>query len=442
MKKIILPEDVKRLLNELTSNGFEAFIVGGCVRDSLMGNKPHDYDITTNASVDQMKECFRNYRLIETGVKHGTLTVALNHNNYEITTYRIDSEYEDHRHPDSVTFTADLKEDLARRDFTVNAMAYNEESGLIDLYDGQKDLKAGIIRCVGDPEKRFEEDALRILRALRFASRFSFTIEENTEKALFEKAPLLSYVSIERIQNEFTEILLSENADHYLDRYIDVICVFLPELEIMLNFDQNNIHHNLDLWHHTLSVVRHCNPDKALRWAALLHDLGKYYTVNIGSDNQYHFFNHPEVSAKKTLYILKRMKMDTRTTNEIYYYVLYHDYPITSKRTVKRLLNCMDYDHLYQLVNLKLADNLSQSPQFFRGEKYFTDMINLINEVRDNNEAYRVTDLAVYGQDLMEFGYRGQEIGNKLTELLELVVNEEITNDRETLMWYLSSISD
>ena len=268
-------KNAEKLIRQLNNQGYEAFIVGGCVRDYLLGLTPHDTDICTNALPEQTKKCFEAYRMFDTGIKHGTISVVCGGEVYEITTYRIDGDYSDNRHPDSVSFTRNINEDLQRRDFTVNAMAYNAEYGLVDPYGGKNDLKDKVIRCVGNPDTRFNEDALRILRALRFASVYGFSIEENTSKSIFKNADLLKNIATERVISEFLKLICGKDAVKILDAYRETIAVIIPEITVMFNFNQNNIHHSYDLWQHTLTALGTIEPNPILRMTMLLHDIGK-----------------------------------------------------------------------------------------------------------------------------------------------------------------------
>ena len=305
--KLLLNQNITDIMKVFASNGFEVFLVGGCVRDMIMGLVPHDYDFTTNARPEQVHDIFRDHKIIDTGIKHGTVTLVYNGEAYEITTYRKETEYDDHRHPASITYSESVYEDLVRRDFTVNAMAYNPESGLIDYFDGIKDIENKIIRCVGDPNERFNEDALRILRAIRFATRFDFAIEEKTEEALVNNKELLKYISLERITSEFNEIICSDKAAEYIDRYRDVIAVFMPEISIMFDYDQNSRYHCYDLWQHSLLTLKGVRPSVTSRWAALLHDIGKPAVKTTGKDGHYHYVGHPVKSEEIALRILRRM---------------------------------------------------------------------------------------------------------------------------------------
>ena len=336
--EIKLPSDVTEILNILHTGGHEAYCVGGAVRDSLMGFTPEDWDITTSARPDETEELFKDYKTIDTGLKHGTLTVIINHKPYEITTFRIDGEYNDNRHPEEVIFTPDLKDDLARRDFTVNAIAYNSE-GIVDLYGGREDIYNSIIRTVGDPDKRFNEDGLRILRALRFASVLGFEIEHETASAIHRNRHLLKNISAERISTELSKLICGKNAFNILMEYPDVLSVFIPEIEPAVNFTQYGKKHAYDVWEHICHTVDTIPQDKILRLTMLLHDLGKVPTHKLNEKGDSTFKNHATVGGEMTKEILTRLKFDKKTINRVSYLVSYHDFePPETKVELKRHL--------------------------------------------------------------------------------------------------------
>jgi len=422
----VLPTPVMNALSRLEQAGFSAYAVGGCVRDHVLGMTPHDYDICTSATPEEMQRVFQGERTIETGVKHGTLTVLLNKMPLEITTFRVDGAYSDGRHPDSVRFTARVEDDLSRRDFTINAMAADEDN-VIDYYGGQVDLKAGIIRAVGDPYVRFEEDSLRILRAIRFASRLNFEVEEKTREAIMARREDLKYISSERIYKEFAEILCSERVDYYLQQYAEVFAVFMPELARMFDFPQNNRYHIYDLWQHSLKVTASVSPKIALRWAALLHDIGKVDTLSHGEDGQDHYYGHAAVSAKIARQILQRLKCDRKTENEVIALIRNHE----QLPKARRLLNKMG-DYSLDLIELKKADNQAQNPLYDESEKY--DQLKAeVLELIASQSAVSIKDLKINGNDLRALGYEGKAIGDKLNEVMERVL-DGYPNDRDELL--------
>lgn len=435
--KILLNNNVSKILNILNNNGYEAYIVGGCVRDSLLNIKPKDWDITTNALPDEILECFKEYRCFEVGKKFGTISVVMDKECFEITTFRFDGEYTDNRHPDNVEFSRNLKDDLQRRDFTVNAMAYNEEDGLIDFFNGQRDLKYKALRCVGDPSKRFNEDALRILRALRFSSVYGFTIEINTSNAIFKNKGLLNNISNSRIISELNLLLCGEYCDFILRRYKDIFAVIIPEITTMFNFDQNNPHHNKTLWKHTVASVKLVQGDALLKTAMLFHDIGKPLTKSTDENNISHFHGHPKLSAAVTNNILKRLGYPNDFIKQVVTLIEYHDYRLTAdKKIIKRLLSKIGEQDLRLLLKIQRADILAQS-MYKREEKLSTlDMVCvLFEEIIKENECFSLKQLEISGRDLIHIGItNGIQIGDTLDELLKMVIRENIPNEKSVLI--------
>ncbi|MBQ6655561.1 MAG: CCA tRNA nucleotidyltransferase [Erysipelotrichaceae bacterium] len=419
-----IPEKVSYILQKLADAGFEGYIVGGCVRDSLLGLQPHDYDITTNATPEQMHEIFERYS--DTGLQHGTVTVIVDHEGFEVTTYRTETVYSDHRHPDEVSFSRNISDDLSRRDFTINAMAYNGKD-LVDLFGGQQDLQDGIIRTVGDPRERFGEDALRILRAIRFASRFGFAIEEKTREAMFERKEDLRYVSQERILKEMNEILCSEYIEPYLLEYEEIFEIFLPELAMMQDVPQHHKYHLYDLWHHTVKVVAGSPAKPYVRWAALFHDIGKAVVRTTDENGKDHFYGHAVVSAEIAEKIFERLRMDNRTSKAALLLIENHDQLPKARRLLSRM-----GEYALDLIVLKKADCLAQNTEYSHPEecdKLAEEVEKLIAE----NAAVRIADLQINGNDLLALGYQGREIGDKLEEIMERVL-EGYPNEREELL--------
>ena len=435
---ITMNEDLKFILERFSSSGYEAFLVGGCVRDAIMGLQPHDYDITTNARPSQVHDLFSDCRIIDTGIKHGTVTLLLNGEPYEITTFRKETEYDDHRHPNSVSYSDSLYEDLVRRDFTINAFAYNPDKGLIDYFNGTEDLNNRVLRCVGDPRERFEEDALRILRALRFASRFHLTIEPETDAALLDKKELLSYVSVERIAREFNEILCNDSTPEYLDEYREVIAVFLPEIKVMFDYDQHSKYHNYDLWHHTLKVLEEVPPQLPLRWAALLHDIGKPAVRTEGKDGRWHYINHRNVSARMTETILKRLHFDNKNLKHIVNLVRYHDNKMTRDIDIKMMLSKSDMEFFRELIILQKADNKAHYPKYVNDPAYYDELVNKAEEF--SSSALHISDLQVSGDDLIKIGITGPDVGKALGRALKMVLEEKLDNNKEELLKYIRTL--
>lgn len=433
---MILSDAAKALLKQLNDNGYEAFVVGGCVRDMLMDIPPHDYDITTSATPDEIKQIFKDYRVIETGLKHGTVTVLFNSESYEITTYRIESTYSDSRHPDHVIFTRSLKEDLARRDFTVNAIAYNPSVGIIDPFNGQGDIQNKTLRCVGIASDRFTEDALRIMRLIRFASVLGFEIEKATRDAALNLKERLIYVSEERIQSELLKLLCGKEAGKILVEYCDIISAVIPELSSMKSFDQKNIHHIYDVLTHTAKVVEAIPADKTLRLAALFHDIGKPSVFTLDADNIGHFYGHASVGCQMTEDILNRLKFDNATKNTVTRLVKWHDIQIeASEKSVKRALGKMTPAFYFMLLALKRADNLAQNPDFFSRQSYYDTLEMLAKNILLQKACFSMKDLAVNGSDLLSVGIpSGKKMGLILKTLLDEVINEDIPNEKDLLL--------
>ncbi len=431
-----LPDDVNFIINTLQEAGFDAYAVGGCVRDTILKKEPSDWDITTSAKPDAVKELFSH--TIDTGIQHGTVTVLLHQVGYEVTTYRIDGDYEDGRHPKEVTFTGELLEDLKRRDFTINAMAYNDRTGLVDAFDGVRDLENGIIRCVGEAEKRFEEDALRMMRAVRFASQLDFQIEEKTYEAIRRLSPSLERVSMERIQVELVKLLTSDHPERMRDLYeTGLTAIFLPEWDKCMGCEQNTPHHIYSVGEHTIRVMEGVRADRLLRLSALFHDIAKPEAHFMDADGRDHFTGHPEMGAKLAREILKRLKFDNDTISYVTTMVRFHDErPEGNERAVRRCMNRVGLAAFPELFELKRADTMAQS-LYRREEKLamIDDFERLYTEILQKKQAISVKDLEITGADLLAMGFpQGPDIGRTLKELLEDVLDDPSLNDRETLL--------
>lgn len=435
---MFINEKAVLIIEKLHKAGFEAYVVGGCVRDSILGKEPKDWDICTNAKTEQIMQVFEGFNIIPTGVEHGTITIMLENEGFEVTTYRIDGEYLDSRHPESVIFTNSLKEDLSRRDFTINAMAYNENEGIIDFFGGQEDIKNKVIKCVGKAEERLEEDALRVMRALRFASVLGFKIERKTSNAIFEKSKKLDKVSKERINVELVKMLNGKGILHILLKYREVLSEIIPELIPMFDFKQNNKYHAYDVWEHTARVVRSCNnKNSMLRVAALLHDIGKpeTYTEKNGVG---HFYGHAMVSVQKSKNILKRLKFSTLETELVLLLVENHDTEfVPTKKSVLKFLNKFGEENLRLLMSLRVADIKGQGGKVDKDERLgdIYKTFNLLNTLELEKECFTLKQLAVNGNDLMKLGYKpSKELGQTLDMLLQKVINGEIENEKDKLL--------
>lgn len=433
--QISLPEKVEYILHTLEEAGYEAYAVGGCVRDSLLGREPDDWDITTSATPQQVKKAFP--RTIDTGIQHGTVTVMMGKEGFEVTTYRIDGEYEDSRHPKEVIFTANLIEDLKRRDFTINAFAYNDRSGIVDAFDGMTDLKNGIIRCVGEARERFREDALRMMRAVRFSAQLGYSIEEKTREAIIELAPSLKNISAERIQVELVKLLQSPHPDYLREAYeLGMTKVILPEFDRAMKTPQNNPHHIYSVGEHMLHTLLYVRPDRSLRIAALLHDIAKPDTEEIDSEGISHFHGHAQLGEEKAAAILKRLKFDNDTIHKVKKYVKYHDYRIeATPRAVRRALNKIGKEYFEQILEIKQADMLAQSMyQREEKEENLRQVRALYQEILQKEECFSLKELALTGKDLMELGVpQGKQVGAVLNQLLEDVLENPAHNTREYL---------
>ncbi len=435
--KIILPNNVKTIIQSLNNNNFEAFAVGGCVRDSVCGITPNDWDICTNAEPEQVKSCFTEYNTFDSGIKHGTISVVIGKEIYEITTYRIDGEYADNRHPKSVIFTNDITKDLARRDFTINAIAYNETQGIIDPFGGMTDLKNGLIRCVGDPDERFNEDALRIIRALRFASVYNLKIEEKTSKSIIKKANLLSNIAAERISSEFDKLLCGESAEQILNYYREVFAVFIPEIKPMFDYEQNTKHHNRDLWHHTTFSVKSIDSAPMLRMTMLLHDIGKPEACRRDADGTCHFKGHQKISAEKADVILHRLKYPSDFISDCLLLIKYHDVRFNgTKRQLKHVMSEIGEENVRLLLKVQRADIMAQS-EYKQKEKLkkLDNASNVFEKILEENDCYTLKQLAINGNDLINIGISdGREIGKILNLILSLVIDEKIENTKPALL--------
>lgn len=434
--KIILPEKVNFIIDTLQKHGFEAYAVGGCVRDTMLSRIPQDWDITTSAKPEQVKALFRH--TIDTGIAHGTVTVMLEHEGFEVTTYRIDGEYEDARHPKEVQFTSNLLEDLKRRDFTINAMAYNEKEGLVDAFDGLGDLKRGIIRCVGVAEERFGEDALRMLRAVRFAAQLGFEIEEKTRLAIAQLAPNLEKISAERIQIELVKLLTSAHPELIRTAWeTGLTRVFLPEFDVMMVTEQKNPHHCYSVGEHTIAALQNVKAEKVLRLTMLLHDVAKPVCRTTDEDGIDHFYGHEAKGEEMARKILRRLKFDNETTTRVCRLVACHDHmPAMTEKSVRRAIFRNGAEQYPALFAVKRADMLAQS-EWQRTEKLkeLASYEQLYEEIIAQKQCLSVRELAVNGSDLIALGMEpGKEIGEMLKTLLELVLEEPSLNTKEKLI--------
>ncbi len=436
---IKLPSYIRNIINILNIYQYEAYVVGGAVRDTLLGKEPKDYDIVTSAKPDKVIDIFEklNYQVIPTGLKHGTVTVLIDNNPVEITTFRVDGKYSDNRRPDSVTFVKTLEEDLNRRDITINAMAYHPDLGIIDYFGGESFLRQKCIKTVGNASERFKEDALRMMRAIRFSCQLDFKIEQYTFEGIQINAELIKNVSIERIRDELVKILLSDNSVKGIKllNKSGLLEFILPEMNKCIGFDQHNPNHNKDVFKHTLKVLDSTPKNLEIRLAALLHDIAKPITFSIGEDGMGHFYNHHMKGYDMTLDILKRLKFDNQTVENVSKLVKEHmsRYPHVRNGSIKRLINRVGIDNIDNLINLQIADIIGSNPPFD-----FKNVIELkeeINRILNTEEPLSVKDLEISGYDLMQLGMKpGKQMGIALNELLEKVLENPELNTKNHLI--------
>ena len=450
--EINLPNEVQEIMSVIREYGATSYVVGGCVRDSILGREPHDWDICTPALACELLVEFeeKGYKVIPTGLQHGTITVHLNGNNYEITTFRRDGEYSDGRHPDNVEFTSDLIYDLERRDFTMNAIAYNPEEGLIDPYCGYEDIQDRRIRCVGNPNDRFQEDGLRILRALRFALQLNFFIDGLTEKSMVDNKELINNISIERINAEFIKMIDAEYISSFmLYSYNRIISEFIPEIVPMVGFKQNNPYHYLDVFAHScqvLTICRICNADLITKLAAFFHDIGKPYCYQDDENGVRHFKGHGKISADMTDVIMRRLKFDNDTRDKVVQLVYYHDASFeVGKKYVRRWLNKIGVDQFKRLLVLRRADIMGQS-ELNRDERLQKlDAVKVcLEEVLAEKPAFSIRDLEIDGKDVMKYMLMDEcpEVGYWLKHILKQVIDGHLQNNREDLIYYMIGVTD
>jgi len=434
--RISLPPSVKFAISRLEAAGFEAYAVGGCVRDSLLGRAPNDWDITTSARPEQTAACFSDMRTIETGIQHGTLTVLIDGEPFEITTYRRDGDYADNRHPTTVTFSSRIDDDLSRRDFTVNAMAYHPMRGLIDPFGGRTDLACSVIRCVGDPATRFHEDGLRILRAIRFAAVLGFSIDPDTAEAIHACRGLLSNIAAERIRVELTKLICGMGAVTILREYRDVIAEFIPELVPCFDFAQNSRYHCYDVYEHTLhALAAEQTRDPITRLAILLHDIGKPHCYTEDADGG-HFKGHGPIGVELSGRILSRLRFDNATAAAVSRLVDYHDRTFPAEpRAVKRLMQKLSDEDILRLMEVQRCDRVAHAEPYNLPPTALTEIPRIMQQLRAEGACLSLKTLAVNGQDLIALGIRpGPQIGAALNALLDAVVDGRLPNEREALL--------
>ncbi len=438
MFMVKLPKNAEIIIQQLNQAGYAAYAVGGCVRDSLLGLTPQDWDICTSALPEETKQVFSGFHIIETGIRHGTVTVRVNHQSFEVTTFRKDGDYKDCRHPDTVEFVSDVEEDLFRRDFTVNAMAYHPEIGVVDCFGGQNDLFSKTIRCVGDAKVRFQEDALRILRGLRFAARYGFSIEAETQYAMNECQHLLSLIARERISEELKGLLVSDYLEENLLNYKEIFAQFIPEFAPMFDMEQKNPHHQYDVWEHTVKSVSCADKNLLVRLAVLFHDIGKPQTFTVDHDGIGHFYSHAKVGEALCETILRRLKFDAKTVTHVKELVKYHDIQIEpTEKSVKKQLNKLGAEQFERLLLVKEADAKTTVNAQIKLKK-IEELKKIYHSILEENACFTLRDLEIAGNDLISMGIpEGKQVGATLSLLLEMVIENKLENKHEVLIHFV-----
>ncbi len=430
--------EAEALLKRLEDAGFEAYYVGGCVRDHLMGRAVHDVDITTNALPEQTAAVFEGYKVIPTGIRHGTVTVLAEGTPYEITTYRVDGSYSDSRRPDSVEFTPDIVQDLARRDFTMNAIAMDIRGNIVDPFGGRGDIEHSLIRCVGEPEKRFTEDALRIMRGIRFASQLGFGIEEKTAQAIIDMRGRLSIISRERVREELDKLLCGKDCGKVLTDYRVIIAEIIPEMVACFGFDQFSRYHKYDVYEHIVKAVTSAPQDQLiLRRALLLHDIAKPQMFTLDENGIGHFKGHAKVSAEMARDILTRLRFDNRTIALTSLLISHHSDKIHSERQIRLMVSELGIETFLMLMDFKKYDNCGKNDFVLNENEEFDRFKVIAREFADSGECITLSQLALSGSDLTELGFRGREIGTALAQLHSLVISGDLPNDKRALTDYI-----
>jgi tRNA nucleotidyltransferase (CCA-adding enzyme) len=439
---ITLPDHVKYIIKKLHQKGYEAYAVGGCVRDSILGREPNDWDITTSAMPSEIKSAFK--RTVDTGIEHGTVTVLIDKEAFEVTTFREDNEYKDFRHPSSVEFVKSLYEDLKRRDFTINAMAYSDETGIIDPFNGLEDLKAGIVRCVGEPFERFSEDALRILRAVRFSAQLSFDIDTATQDAISSLSHTLKYISAERICTELVKLIVSPHPEYIIRAYeLGVTRVFFKEFDIMMETPQNSRYHIYSVGGHTVKAMQNIEADRILRLTMLLHDIGKPNARTTDKKGTDHFKGHGEISAHMAKNFMRRLNMDNDTIKKVTLLIRYHDwrFPVTPAN-VRYAVSIIGKDLFPSFIKIQTADTLAKSDYGRqRTLENISEIKNLYKTIIAEEQCVSVKELKISGSDILALGCPpGPQVGALLNEALKKVIDDPSCNDPDFLTEYIKKL--
>lgn len=435
MKINVLPEYVISLVERIESYGYEAYPVGGAIRDIIIGRETNDYDISTSANIENLKEIFSDCKLILTGERFGSVTVVWCGKNMEITRFRLDGAYKDRRHPDSVSFVASLEEDIKRRDFTINALAWKKGS-ILDFVGGISDIENKIIRAIGNPKERFDEDALRIIRALRFSSVLGFTIEENTERAIRNCKDNIKSCSVERIKNEMDKLLLGDKVLDTVYNYAEVFDIFLPGILNCKDFDQKSSYHCYDVLTHILKSVENIEKNLILRWTMIFHDIGKPETFTLDENNEGHFYSHEKFSMEIAENIMTDLKFDNKSKETILKLIKYHGVNIeNNEKIIKRWLNKLGEENFFYLLKVKEADTKALDKKCYHRVKNIEEIKSTALKILEEKQCFTIKDLAINGDDLIELGLsQGVLIGKYLNIILEKVINNEVKNEKKELI--------
>ena len=439
-------KEVRLALDKLAQCGYTAYLIGGSVRDYLMGRNVGDIDIATNALPTQVEKVFEEYKTVETGIKHGTVTVIINKNPIEITTFRTDGDYSDNRRPDTVEFSGSLENDVLRRDFTINSIAISQSGELVDLCQGKEDIEQKLIKSIGDPDKRFSEDALRILRALRFSAVLDFDIETKTSESIHKNKALLKNVSVERISAELKKMIVGPRIKDVLLEYADVVEQIIPEIGPCINFDQKNHHHIYDVYTHSVYALSYAKNDIYTRIALLFHDIGKPATASFDETGEQHFYGHPKVSAEITDKILQRLHFSNAEKKCITELVALHDSPMyienrqtPSYKRIKRIMAGIGAEQTKRLIDIRTCDNKAQNSYYYLGDDYYETLYSMVDKAVESNLCLKMSDLAIDGNLLKEMGYQNKQIGKILKEVLKLVIDEKLENDKDKIIEYIEN---
>lgn len=430
-----IPAEIKKALKKLEQHNFEAYLVGGCVRDLIINRPPNDFDIATNAKPEMIIDIFKEYKAVPTGLKHGTVTILIGKYHIEITTFRCDGTYTDCRRPDSVTYSSSIYDDLGRRDFTMNSLALNLNNELIDIFNGVEHINRKIVVCTGNPEKRFSEDALRILRAIRFSSQLNFSIEKSTSDAVHILSANLKYVSSERIRDEFNKIICGPNCCDVLMKYYDVVEVFIPEIAESIGFEQHSPYHKYNVWEHTVIAVKSAPSDLFLRLTMFFHDIAKPACYKEDENGRGHFKGHAVLSSKMAESIMKRLHYDNKTIKQVTALIFYHSDKIKNRVQIKKMLSILGEELFFKLFEVKTADNSAKNDFVLKELEEFDFIRKQAVQILNSKECLTIKELKINGTYLKKFNLSGKMIGDTLNHLLDLVIEDKIENTQDSLLY-------